>query len=52
MSWLAARIAKSALARVMDRQVERGLLSAEQAEETADQLLYKNALRLYGIGHE
>ena len=49
MSWLAAKIAKSSLANVMESQVRRGLLSEAQAIETAEQLLYKNALRLYGI---
>ena len=49
MSWLAAKIAKSSLANVMERQVQRGLLSEAQAKETAEQLLYKNALRLYGV---
>ena len=49
MSWLAATIAKTALANVMERQVARGLLSAEQAKETAEQLLYKNALWLYQL---
>ena len=49
MSWLAASVARSALANVMERQVERGLLSREQAIETAEQLLYRNALRLYRI---
>ena len=49
MSWLAARIAKSSLANVMENQVKRGLLSEKQAIETAEMLLYKNALRLYGL---
>jgi hypothetical protein len=49
MSWLAASVARSALANVMEKQVERGLLSREQAIETAEQLLYRNALRLYRI---
>ena len=49
MSWLAARIAKSSLANVMENQVKRGLLSEKQAIETAEMLLYKNALRLYGV---
>lgn len=49
MAWLAARIAKSSLANVMERQVQRGLLSKEQAVETAEMLLYKNAMRLYGL---
>ena len=50
MAWLAARIAKSSLASVMESQVKRGLLSEAQAVETAEQLLYKNALRLYKLG--
>ena len=49
MSWLAAQIAKSSLENVMERQVERGLLSENQARESAELILYKNALRLYNI---
>ena len=49
MSWLAAKIAKSSLENVMANQVKRGLLSEKQAIETAEQLLYKNAFRLYGL---
>ena len=49
MSWMAAKIAKSSLENVMESQVRRGLLSEAQAKETAEQLLYKNAFRLYGI---
>lgn len=49
VSWAAAKIAKAALARVMERQVERRLLSETQAAETAEMLLYKNAARLYGL---
>ena len=47
VSWLAAKIAKSSLENVMEKQVKRGLLSEKQAIETAEMLLYKNALRLY-----
>ena len=47
--WAASKIIKTALANVLERKVNAGLLSKEQAEETARQLLYKNALRLYGL---
>jgi len=49
MAWLAAKVAKNALANVMEKQVSRGLLSEAQAAETAEMLLYKNALRLYKL---
>ncbi len=49
MVWAASKIAKAALANVLERKVNVGLLSKAQAIETAEQLLYKNAFRLYGI---
>lgn len=48
MCWMAAKVAKNALQAVLQHMVDRGLLSEEQAQETGEQLLYKNALRLYG----
>ena len=47
--WAASKIIKTALANVLERKVNAGLLSYDQAVETAEQILYKNALRLYGI---
>ena len=47
--WAASKVSKTALANVLERKVSAGLLSKEQAEETARQILYKNALRLYGL---
>lgn len=49
MVWVAAYAAKVALSHLMQRYVDRGLLSEEQAIETAECLLYKNAFDLYGI---
>ncbi len=46
--WMSSKIAKSALEFVMENCVKRGVLTKPQAVETAEQLLYKNALRLYG----
>jgi hypothetical protein len=46
--WMAAKIAKSSLETVMKNAVERGIFAQSQAHETAELLLYKNALRLYG----
>ena len=47
MCWAAAKVAKIALANVLQKAVDRGLLSEAQATETAEMILYKNALRLY-----
>ena len=47
--WMASKIAKKSLANVMERKVNAGLLSREQAIETAEQILYKNAARLYKL---
>jgi predicted TIM-barrel fold metal-dependent hydrolase len=46
--WMSSKIAKSALEFVMENAVKRSVLTKPQAVETAEQLLYKNALRLYG----
>ena len=47
MAWVSAKIAKSALAHVMEKAVKTDLLSPRQAQETAEALLYRNAKRLY-----
>ncbi len=47
--WMSAKIAKSALACATGRMVQSGLLSEQQAFETAEQVLYKNAQALYHI---
>ena len=49
MVWMASKLARTALANVLERKVNAGLLSREQAQETAEQLLYKNACRLYRV---
>ena len=49
MAWMSARVAKMALANVLNRKVDAGLLSEDQAREIGEQLLYRNAARLYGI---
>ncbi|MCD8098244.1 MAG: amidohydrolase family protein [Lachnospiraceae bacterium] len=48
MVWLASKIAKSALAETMEHLVDRGMISAEQACDSARKVLSENALRLYG----
>lgn len=48
MVWIAAFIAKKALARVMRQFAEDGLLSERQAKESARMVLSENALKLYG----
>ena len=47
--WMASKVAKKSLANVLERKVNAGLLSREQAVETAEQILYKNAARLYKL---
>ncbi len=47
LNWMSAKIAKSALEFTLENCVKRGVLTIPQAVETAEQLLYKNALRLY-----
>ena len=49
MCWVAAKVAKRSLEHVMQKMVDRGLLSEAQARECAEMILYKNAMRLYGI---
>jgi len=48
-SWAAAKIARKALEGVMNEYVQDGLLTEEQARESAEMLLYRNAQRLYGL---
>lgn len=47
MCWTAAKTARIALANVLNRKVEAGLLSEAQAQEIGELILYKNAKRLY-----
>lgn len=49
MVWIAAKVAKKSLEVVMEEYVNYGFLTQEQAQETAEQVLYKNAFRLYGM---
>ena len=48
MCWAAAKAAKKALAHVMQKWVDRGMIAENQAVEIAENVLYKNALRRYG----
>lgn len=48
MSWLAARLARKALEHVLSGYVAQGLMSEKQAMETASDVMYRNAQRLYG----
>lgn len=45
--WMAAKTARNTLDGVLTRAVERGFLSEAQAWETAENILYKNAMRLH-----
>jgi hypothetical protein len=49
MVWCASKIAKSALAFIMDKSVYMNLISVTQAQEAAEMILYRNALGLYGL---
>ncbi|MCI6465427.1 MAG: amidohydrolase [Faecalicatena sp.] len=45
--WMAAKTARNALTAVLNRAVENGFMSEQQAQETAENILYKNAMRLH-----
>ena len=45
--WMAAKTARNALNSVLSRAVENGFMSEEHAAETAENILYKNAMRLH-----
>jgi uncharacterized protein len=47
IAWMAAKVAKSSLAEILQEYVDSGLLSVGQAQETAEMLLSGNAKRLY-----
>lgn len=47
IAWTAAKVAKACLGDVLDDQVRLGLICEQQAEKTADQLLYQNAKDMY-----
>ena len=49
LNWMAAKIAKSSLATVLERAVNNNFMSKKQAEKTAEMLLYKNIMRLYKL---
>ena len=47
MAWCSAKLAKSALAYVLDKAVYMNQITYENAQEAAEMLLYKNAQKLY-----
>jgi len=49
LNWLCAKVAKLTMEELMEKAVGRTYMTAKQAEETAAQLLYKNAQRLYKL---
>jgi len=49
MAWCAAKLAKSALAYILDKAVYMNLISYAKANEAAEMILYKNALKLYHL---
>jgi predicted TIM-barrel fold metal-dependent hydrolase len=49
INWMSAKIAKTAVAEVMGNAVKRNFMSKDQAVQTAELILYKNAKRLYKL---
>jgi uncharacterized protein len=47
IGWLAAIVARTSLATVLEEKVKKGLLAESQATTSAEMILYKNAKRLY-----
>lgn len=45
--WLGAKVARAGLERVLGLQVDRGVLSVDEAYTTAEQILFRNSERLY-----
>jgi len=49
IAWLAAKVAKIALAEVFEDAVRLGFMVARQAEQAGRMILQDNAVRLYDI---
>ncbi|MHB1317854.1 MAG: amidohydrolase family protein, partial [Anaerolineae bacterium] len=49
VAWLGAKVAKIALAAVLDESVARGLMPSASAPRVASMILYENAALLYGL---
>lgn len=49
INWMGSKVAKTALASILEKAVDNNFMNKKQAEETAALLLYKNAQRLYKI---
>ena len=47
MSWLAAKLARQSLQRVLEEYIAKNLMDEAQAQVTAEDVLYCNAQRLY-----
>jgi hypothetical protein len=47
--WIAAKNARRALGRVLGRLIDDEVLDADEAEEVAHDILYRNAERIYGV---
>ena len=52
MSWMAAHLARRSLEHIMEGLSAQGIISEEQAYDTAEQLLVSNARRLYHFPEE
>lgn len=49
IAWLASRVARNSLERVMKHLCKEDLISPEQGFRMAEDIMYRNACRLYGI---
>lgn len=48
-AWLAAKVAKETLARVLQKAVDNGYMTEAMAQQTAENILYKNAARVHRL---
>ena len=49
IAWLAARVSKKALAAVMEKLCEEGVINEKQAQKSAEMVLWRNAYTLYNL---
>ncbi len=48
IAWMSAKVARDSLQVILQKAVDMKMLSEKQAYESAEDIMYKNALRLYG----
>jgi len=49
--WLGAKVGRAGLAHVLAQQVAEGVLTTSEAHAVAEQILFRNALRVYALQH-